>query len=424
MKLNEIIALMCNIFLGFTIYIFMGSVFEEKQLPRWATILIYSASVVVFTVFYMYVHIPLAMIISSVLCCFMLTFQYKARMLKRIVITLLLYGIMVVSETVVLIASNFFIPSLTAGDQYASNFGQILIRIFSFLLVVIIKKLYDVKKDQFLPIKYWLFLCMVPISTSFMAVMLLQKDKLDQVMLIISLLMILAVNAATFMAYDGISRLYMQHTDDLLTKQQNSFYKNQLQIIKTNQSTIKSINHDMKNHLIAIRSLVLSNKSEAVEYIDKMLESSIAARLYSKTGNITFDSIVNYKLSQCLEKNIEVKCDITLPSELFISDEDMIIIIGNLLDNAMEAAEKCSEYKYVYFSARYHQDVLYITVDNTFVGNLQFENNRSIKTTKLNREWHGVGINNIKSASERYHGSVEQEVSDNMFSSRVILFAH
>jgi len=116
---------------------------------------------------------------------------------------------------------------------------------------------------------------------------------------------------------------------------------------------VKAIRHDMKSHLAAIQGLSATCRAQPVtEYLGTLLGSMEETELYSDTGNIAFDSIINYKLKNAHAHNIKAQVCIKIPQALNVEFSDIAVILGNLLDNALDAATLAEEKKITLYGVR------------------------------------------------------------------------
>ncbi len=111
---------------------------------------------------------------------------------------------------------------------------------------------------------------------------------------------------------------------------------------------------------------------------------------YVKTGNRNIDSIINYKVHEARVHNIIVKTHINIPKEFNISSFDLIVILGNLIDNAIEALDKTINKK-LEIELIFKKGVFYINIKNDFNGEI-IKKNDLFETTKRNKKIHGLGL--------------------------------
>ena len=175
--------------------------------------------------------------------------------------------------------------------------------------------------------------------------------------------------------------------------------------------------HDFHNHIGMIRQLVTGEKyEEAVNYLDE-LQAPVRELTESKwTGDSTIDYLINTKMANASEHNTDMQVQVEYPRHSNLKSVDMCAIIGNLLDNALEAVSKVSEQdeRFVRLTVRRINQMLVIKVENSFAAKLISENGQ-LKTTKKEGGIHGWGIKSVRAAVEKYEGSVQIVQENNVF---------
>jgi len=129
-----------------------------------------------------------------------------------------------------------------------------------------------------------------------------------------------------------------------LQAKEKEYYFAQCQLMQESAAQVRAVQHDMKMHLATARNYNENNKvKEATDYMNRLLGDVGESEAYSDTGNIAFDSIINYKLSSTKNDNIQLDLSVAVPPEINVEVADVVTILGNLLDNALEAVAKVDE---------------------------------------------------------------------------------
>lgn len=189
----------------------------------------------------------------------------------------------------------------------------------------------------------------------------------------------------------------------------NMYMERQLENFKMMQDNYereRRIIHEYKNQLFCIGSLLKSQQYEELEEYLKRIGSELdEGRNVIATGNALVDSIINVKFREAKAKEIVMPLEIENMAKAGITDEDFVIIIANLLDNAIEACEKCAGEKIIRVQLRYQNDKLFIAVSNTYNGKVKGSKILP-ETQKADAARHGFGLKNIKSIVEKYNGTM------------------
>lgn len=177
--------------------------------------------------------------------------------------------------------------------------------------------------------------------------------------------------------------------------------------------------HDTKNHLNAIKAL---NKNEQIdEYLTKMTDELKAHSSTCHSGNHTLDVIINKYVTECEMKNIGFDFDIRLSNLKIADDYDLVTILGNVLDNAVESAYNAQNKN---ISLRTNKVNTYdsIIVTNSCDTPPQSVNGE-LKTTKKDKKSHGLGIQSVMKILKKYKGDLDWEYSseEKQFTTTIIL---
>lgn len=183
------------------------------------------------------------------------------------------------------------------------------------------------------------------------------------------------------------------------------------------EERIKQQHHDLRHHLTVIKGLNDARNKELGKYLDDLIENiPIAQQHYCE--NRTVNYVISYYDTLCKRYDISFETQLTVPQEKeHISDSDLCIIFGNLLENAIDACKAISEdNKFIEIKSTLHHGLLTITMDNRFDGNLTVIDGR-IRSSKRND--FGIGLSSIQSIAKAHHGDAEFKADGNIFLSSV-----
>ena len=178
--------------------------------------------------------------------------------------------------------------------------------------------------------------------------------------------------------------------------------------------------HDYHNHIQTMLALV--DKPEQMRsYLLTLNEDLTTVDTVIKTGNVMLDAVLNSKLSLIKARNISVNAKAVVPAELSISDVDLCVIIGNLLDNAMEACEKQEETseRFIRVFIGVLKKQLYISVMNSVGGEVHREGKKYISTKTSDS--HGFGLWRVDRIAEKNGGYVNRQNEPGVFATEVML---
>lgn len=195
--------------------------------------------------------------------------------------------------------------------------------------------------------------------------------------------------------------------------------------IKQAQDIIRKQVHDFKNHILTIDGM-LSEDSNAKKYTKELLETSYQQAQNCHSGNEIIDSIINCKMNEATNQNIEFNHKILLNTKLNISFVDICAILANQIDNALEACAKISidKERSVKVQIWQKESFVFFKVINTVDKN-PFDSLNNLKSTKDNSDtMHGLGIKNIRETAAKYDGFLKNNYIDGYFISLVMVSNH
>lgn len=183
---------------------------------------------------------------------------------------------------------------------------------------------------------------------------------------------------------------------------------------------MSKIKHDLKNHIIAYNKNFL-DENKISDFLDEIFLKFDGYKIISTSGNSVVDNIINDKLSKIYSLctlNVQVHIP---PFFDKISDFDLAIILGNLLDNSIRAISETKEDKFFILKIEYIKGRLYIHIQNSFEKLLK-KKDGSYVSTKENNKNHGFGLKNILETVKKYDGVMEITNTENIFCVDILLF--
>ena len=209
--------------------------------------------------------------------------------------------------------------------------------------------------------------------------------------------------------------------DKLIAKRVASFENEILQKyyneVENMYTKMRGWRHDYRHHIQTMKVHAANGEyGEIARYLDMLDDDLTNVETVLKTGNKMVDAILNSKLSLAAEKQIRVKAEAKIPVSLSVSELDLCVILGNLLDNAMDACmELPAENRLIRLYMDMKGNYLYFALTNTAGG----KKKRTFRTTK--GEGHGFGISRIDAIVKKYDGYVTRASEDEAFSTEILL---
>ncbi len=238
------------------------------------------------------------------------------------------------------------------------------------------------------------------------------------------------IGLSAILALAGVSLLMylltLRCTVKRLEHFQNDLLVRQVGEVKNLYSQIRGMRHDLRNHAQTMRAyLDLDQTEDLRKYLLDLSQGFEQVDDILRSGNVMADAILNSKLSLAESKGITVAAKAAVPAVSSVPDVSLCTILGNLLDNAMEACLRVDEsgerFIRVYISPMKGQ--LYVNVTNSAPGLARRENGRYL-SSKPGRERfarHGFGLSQIDRAAKLCGGYVNRQQEEGVFATEVML---
>ena len=179
--------------------------------------------------------------------------------------------------------------------------------------------------------------------------------------------------------------------------------------------------HDLKNQLFALKSAFGEYNQAGMDKLNELCENILKDKPLTYTGKEAIDALISAKYQQMKAHNINFRHSIFMIENDSVNMFDLCIVLGNLLDNAIEANDKIDDgKKEINMEMRQNGEYLYIKITNPLNGDVNIENGR-IKTTKKDALIHGFGLKTTEEISNKYNGSITYKHENGYFMVIVVL---
>lgn len=246
------------------------------------------------------------------------------------------------------------------------------------------------------------------------------KSSFEILMVLFFIYELLATSFVLFVLSTSLRQLQKEHELEVeislsrLTKE----YEAQ---ITDNAALLRSLRHDLKNHLTVINGYLAASEIEhAKNYIDEITGQTTPAQTIISSDNTMLSALLTEKNQLCYEKQIYFSPVISISGSL-LPDIELNTILGNILDNAIDAAEKVpGKGGYIDFIIESRNQVLHISCTNNFLVSPKLKHGQFI-TNKTDAVHHGLGLKNVTRLVDKYNGSIEHTVSSDTFQITILI---
>lgn len=380
---------------------------------RLHTYILYFLFLLFFTIFVTY-ELNYANFISMVTCFCIFLPTYKGEKRNKFLYLVVLFGSACISQTILSFISN--------RDSY--SIYAYFIPHFLFFIMMQLGIQYQAKKRKKIDIRLLiLFIAAPALSLLAMSLMVLmveqiyhisQKEKTN--LLILIALLILYVNIFIFYVYDKISDSYELYKQKDEYEQQLLLQRIYYDSLTEHLTAVRKIKHDLQNHYQTMKALLNEGMTEqANAYLEELLNEHQSIQTIINTGNSGIDSILNIKFSRAQEYGIELILNSSIPAEVALPYGHCIRILGNLLDNAINALKDEADLKKVIsVFLSFHANAFVIQVKNQY-------HDKPVKIMK-DSYFHGLGLGIVKETVKLYHGVFDIEDDGKNFTVNILLY--
>lgn len=374
-------------------------------------------SYIITTGCYLAFHNSLINIISTIAGMFIIVVINEGTLKKKILHTVMCFGVSCAMDML----AGFALMEAPSSSNYVLLSSFLSVAMF-YAFVVILRNIYRKRnREEFSG--QWVFLLLIVLMSICVAYVLLNDNEISRVTALTVIIVMIAVNLILYYFYTSMLDRYIFMQDNVLLREQIAIYESELRANMEQDRNVQALRHDMKHHIREIYSLADKNTdTDIIRYLDEMSDSMDNIEKVASTGNSVFDGILNYYAQKIKQEMNNVNFSVTLkiPTDLEISSFDMNVILGNLLDNAMEnVSGGAGQELHIEAVLEYIEGLLRIEVVNTFAGNVNKDGERFISHKG---QGHGFGLFNVKKITEKYSGYMMTEHESNRFKVVVLLY--
>jgi two-component system sensor histidine kinase AgrC len=340
---------------------------------------------------------------------------YQGSRPARIVVCVVFYLLLSSIGTILDTALNLLPMD---GLDLSDTLNSVVKSLAAALVYLLARRLNPDKKTPELPNRLWwlcAFLSLAPLVVvlSFSLWNSFGRDGMDagQYRIAYTVLPFVFLSAlALLIAIAVLSRHEQLEQSARLAQMRELYYES----LQSKETQVRALRHDLRNHLNAVYGLLEQGEpAKAQNYIAELTASPALHGTKRVCENELANAVLTCKLEEMDRLGLTADVLVTLPKTLSIADTDLCSLLGNALDNAMEAAQKAQERR-ITVRARADRGMLMLRVENHF-GEKPVGADGAWATTKQDPEAHGFGVRGMQEIAARYGGTLELTVQDDRF---------
>lgn len=351
-------------------------------------------------------------------------------LLKAVILSALFQGLVLLVDYFVLLLNVAVFQSTVVIEQVYYVQGSLLVvlgKAILFLIVLLISRSIGRKSSAVLLDSEWLRFLFFPIFTicTLIALVLtsgsIHNQETNDLFFVIAF-GLAGMNIVVFYLMNDILEREIQLRESKIFEMQVKNQTDMYRSVSENFDNQRKKTHEYKNQMMCIDALIEKREYGELEAYVQNICGKLNRELDAiNTNHVIVNAIMNTKYQEALSKNILFVFQMNDLSALKISDEDIVVILANLLNNAIEACEKCKGKRIIKVKFVIEDENVILSVRNTHENNLVFRDNDIQTSKETDMEEHGIGIRNIIQTIEKYGGSYVIRPDENEFYFSIVI---
>ena len=328
-----------------------------------------------------------------------------------------LYALMITIICAICDAASYYMVSLITGGSFIDNISYL----GTLLLILIIERLANMtingKYTGELFSSQGIVLIIIPISSLILLYTCL-REQIYSVNLSIVSICILVINATVVYVFRIISQNHLQALHIAEMEGRIAAFNQENEIVLQKQQHIYTLEHDMHHHIIELMGRTNKRDIDGIRcYLESMQSYMDEHGSCDLSGNFMADSLIDYWIRKAEEQSITMDASVEIPCDLKIDGALFNLILGNLLENAVEAARKSDE-KYIESVIKYTSSDIYIKIANSYI---KTGSPLLSSTSKRNPVKHGFGRYSINSVLRDLNAIHSTDITDTMVIEEILI---
>lgn len=237
-------------------------------------------------------------------------------------------------------------------------------------------------------------------------------------------LFLLAINMGAFLVYHMVIRLILEQEQNSLLEYQNhqlTVQNLQYENLREHIEETRHARHDIRHHVAVLMDCLERQEYDRLkEYLQGYMDDLPDISHVSYCSNHTVNTVLSYFAQTAKQKNIAFDVSVTLSPEISLPDRVLSVILGNLLENAVAAAESVTDRPaQITVSGKSRDGAVFFKIDNTYSGELKYGKNGQLLSTK--QKGQGIGLSSVRHIVQQHDGLMEISQDRGIFSVSVFL---
>ena len=361
----------------------------------------------------------------------MMFLMFRIRYSKALVLSMFYYGVDLIVEYATIVIMGRFFPLVTGkaldlSDLFTLNMVSVISKALLLSIILYMRKMIGKKTPDALTAKEWWVLFVISFITIFSLVAIVVKIDLfnhtnQQGFFLYIAMGVLAINFIVYYLINNIMEREMKLREHAVFREKVKSETAMYHSISENLEKQRKRTHEYKNQIAAISALVAGEQYQELNtYIEKINNALQLSMDAVDTNNVIVNAILNTKYREAVSKGMVFILKVNDLSQLKIEEEDIIVILSNLLNNALEACGQCKD-KVIKFKFILEGEQVVISVKNNIETEPVVEDGEFVTTKTREAGEHGMGIRNVIETIEKYGGRYVIDYDNEYFQFSILI---
>ena len=341
---------------------------------------------------------------------------FKSGIVKKIFVIIVVFVLLALGQMLYMSAASFFDGAL---ESVVLGQGDVGVSVVQAMLALGIKALRSRKQAMRGNAQLYIIQSSIPLLS--IALLWLRVYSGLYIVFtiwdIVSFVCILLINFVVYYVFEKMETVYAQNKEYALQEQRHKMLEEYYRQMEIHQKEVRTIKHDLKNQLAALGAYIAGDRDKAAGQVDALIRQLAGSSEYQFTTHPGVNALLGVKYRCAREFGIACEFDVKLPENIRIEGNDLATVLGNILDNAIEACRYCEGQRYIRFQLIYFNGSLVLSSENSTDGLSQ-----NLESRKGNVAGHGLGMGSIQNAVRKYGGNMQHSFGQNSFTLELTLF--
>lgn len=414
----DCIFMLSEIIYTLTVYKIINVFFTNKKINSVYEKILYAIFNIAIVVVYLKFNIPLLTIVANfIFILLLLSLIYDDTFKRKAIVTILIIFFLLISDILLfMIFINVVNENILQKNSFFDIYVVFIVNMIRYLFVLIVINFYKIRIEKNIPLIFSLPIALTAVISMVITInMFLVINGNNYKFIYINITLIFIVCIVSIYIFNKMVNVMSENARQKILIKQSEYYEKKIEADSKNINDTRKIKHDMKNHMYAIKNMAKNNMSkDIITYTNDILGKIEGEKVYINTGNYLIDGILNVKFEEMKNQGIDFKYNVKIPEGIKLPEFEVITILGNLLDNAIEGVKLIKDNRYIEVFISYKDSNLLIKIVNTFDG-LVIKDNKGFISRKGEKAYHGIGLENVREQVEKSNGYMNIDTGNCMF---------